>query len=495
MCDVSDKTEYDLYRDINNRTSGEVYIGVVGPVRTGKSTFVKRFMEMCVIPQIADEDEKIRAIDELPLSSDGQTVMTTEPKFIPKDGASIKLSSECDMKIRLIDCVGFMVEGALGAMENGEERQVKTPWFEETIPFSKAAKIGTQKVITDHSTIGIVVTTDGSFTGIERNNYILPEKQTIEKLKSINKPFVVVLNCQKPYSKEINFLAAKMEEEYKVRVIPANCEQLREEDIKRILRGIIDEFPITQICVRTPAWVEMLKADHWLKADALRIVEHLMENIDSIKDVKKIGTKGDEYVTAVTVDNIETSTGKVNIHFEFRNELYYQIISEMTGVNIDNEYEMINLIKRFAIQKRKVEQYLIAAENVENCGFGIITPDKSEIKLDEPIVIKNGNKYGVKLKAKVPSVNMLKADIVIEIAPIVGNKTQAEDLMEYIRGNMNDNSDGIWDTNIFGKTVGQIIDDGIIEKTHNITQENMYKISDTLEKVMNENNGLVCFIV
>lgn len=489
------KKEFDLYKDIKQRTNGEIYIGVVGPVRTGKSTFVKRFMELCVLPEMKDENEKKRAIDEMPLSSAGQSVMTTEPKFIPKDGTQISLSDIHDVKVRLIDCVGFMVDGAEKLQEDGQERMVNTPWSKESIPFSMAAKIGTERVIKEHSTIGVVITTDGSFTGIDRANYITPEKQTVEKLKALSKPFVMVLNCVKPYSKESVKLSEDLEKEYGVKVIPVNCEQLKQDDVIKIMNGVVEEFPVTEITFDTPAWVEMLKNNHWLKENVLAVANQVLDKISSVKDARLLPVFNNEFIENVEINYIDSATGKVKINFKFDKMLYYKIISELTNTSINNEYELIDMIKSLSEKKEMLNKYMDAVTRTDECGFGVVTPVKSNIVMDEPVVIKNGSKYGVKIRAKVPSINMLKTQILIEIAPIVGNKTQAEDLMEYIKSNMTTNPNGIWDTNIFGKTVGQIIDDGIYEKTHNITQENMDKIGDTLEKVMNENNGLVCFIV
>ena len=495
MSDGKENTSFNLYEDIKKRTNGEIYLGVVGPVRTGKSTFVKRFMDLCVIPEIADVNEKQRTIDELPQSSAGSTIMTTEPKFIPGESAAICMADDIKIKVRAIDCVGFMVDGAMGAEENGRERMVNTPWVKDPVPFSMAAQIGTEKVIEEHSTIGVVVTTDGSFTGIERDNYIKAEQMAIDKLKKISKPFVIILNCVKPYAKESVQLAESMKEKYGVNVYALNCEQLRKEDVDRVISGILKEFPVSQLDFYAPAWVEVLESSHWLKTRIADAALEILDHINVMKDAYREWNNTCEYIEKVDVRKVDMSTGKVEIEFKLSKDLYYKILSELTGTQINNEHELIDMIKSLSDKKNELGSFGDAISEVNLNGFGVVTPSKENIELDEPVVIKNGNKYGVKIKAKVPSINLLKTEIMVEIAPIVGSKNQADDLIEYIKGNMKDNPDGIWYTNIFGKTIEQIVSDGIYEKTHNMTAESMGKIGDTIEKVMNENSGLVCLIV
>ncbi|MDO5381862.1 MAG: stage IV sporulation protein A [Eubacteriales bacterium] len=487
---------FDIYSDIRKRTNGEIYLGVVGPVRTGKSTFIKRFMELAVLGNMRDEHERKRATDELPQSAAGTTVMTIEPKFIPSEAALIYPYEGVSMKVRLIDCVGYMVDGANGHMENGKERMVKTPWSESEMPFSKASTIGTKKVIEEHSTIGIVVTTDGSFTEIDRSSYVDAEKKTISELKALSKPFVVILNCIKPYSKETLELSKKMSEEYGINVIPVNCDQLKNEDINKIFASVLKEFPVTEIDFFAPSWMDVLPDDHWLKKELLEEAMSVLEEINSIGDAEKYKFDNDnEYIDNLKFSSIRMSDGVVDAGFSIATGIYYDILSELTGTRILNEYELISTIRDLAVNKKEYENVSGAISEVNLSGYGIVTPVRDEIILDEPVVIKNGNKYGVKIKAQVPSINLLKTQINVEIAPIVGTKNQAEDLINYIKDNTKDNPEGIWETNIFGKTIEQIVEDGIYEKTHNITKENMNKISETLEKVMNENSGLVCLIV
>ena len=487
--------EFDLYNDIRMRTKGEIYLGVVGPVRTGKSTFIKRFMDLLVIPSITDEHERNRAKDELPQSASGTTIMTTEPKFVPSEAALVCPVEGINVRVRLIDCVGYMVDGATGHIENDKERQVKTPWSDTEIPFTKAAQLGTWKVINEHSTIGIVVTTDGSFTDIGREQYAAAEEKAIGELQKINKPYIVLLNSSHPYSDETKELAKKLEEKYGVIVQTVNCDQLRKEDVDRVISGVLKEFPVSQLDFYAPAWVEVLESSHWLKMHIVDAALSILDNINVMKDAYLELNNTCEYIEKIDVKNVDMSTGRVEIEFKLSKDLYYKILSELTGTQINNEHELIDMIKSLSDKKNELGSFGDAISEVNLNGFGVVTPSKENIQLDEPVVIKNGNKYGVKIKAKVPSINLLKTEIMVEIAPIVGNRNQAEDLIEYIKGNMKDNPDGIWDTNIFGKTIEQIVSDGIYEKTHNMTTESMGKIGDTIEKVMNENSGLVCLIV
>lgn len=490
--------EFDIYTDIQKRTNGEIYIGIVGPVRTGKSTFIKRFMDLAVIPGIEDENVRKRTIDELPMSGAGNTITTTEPKFIPGEAPVICPFDGADIKVRLIDCVGFMVNGALGLYENEKERMVKTPWSEDAIPFTKAAEIGTKKVIGEHSTIGVVVTTDGSFTDIAREAYIEPESRTIKELKTLGKPFVVLLNSAKPHSAETKELAESMSKNYGVSVLPINCDQLKKEDINHILEQVLLEFPIKEIDFCAPKWVEILSSEHWLKKSLCTTALDILDSFTYMKDTRESMndiTELKEAIDSVNLSSVNLANGKVEVTFVMSPGVYYDILSELTNTEIHNEYELISIIRNLSEKKNEFDSVKEALSEVNLSGFGMVKPIKENITLDEPICFKNGNKYGVKIKAQVPSINMLKTNINVEIAPIVGSKLQADDLVEYIKGNTKDNPQGIWDVNIFGKTVEQIVSDGIREKTKNITGENMEKITSTLEKVMNDNSGLVCLIV
>lgn len=488
---------FDVYKDIQARTNGEIYIGIVGPVRTGKSTFIKRFMDLLVIPNIEDVHSKERAIDELPQSAAGKTIMTTEPKFIPKEAAEINISDDAKVSIRLIDCVGYMVDGASGHIENEQERLVKTPWFDHEIPFTQAAELGTKKVINDHSTIGIVITTDGSFGDIDRANYVQPEEKTIAELKKLGKPFVVLLNSNKPYSDDTIALADEIATKNKVPVMPMNCAQLKKDDITKIMEVILSEFPIAQLNFFTPKWVEMLPNNHWLKQDLIEAVKTILKKMALIRDVNYGNLVTDSnFVKQFKIDNIELKDGTIRINVDFDDSFYYQILSDLIGVDIKDEYQLIGTLRKLANMKSQYEKIGNAYDEVKQKGYGVVSPCMEEISLEDPEIIRHGGKYGVKIKAQAPSIHMIKADIETEIAPIVGSEEQAKDLINYIHENCKDNPDGIWDTNIFGKSIKQLVEDGIYTKVNKMTEESQQKLQDTMQKIVNDSNGgIICIII
>lgn len=488
---------YNVYKDIQARTGGDIYIGVVGPVRTGKSTFIKRFMDLLVIPNIEDVHSKERAIDELPQSAAGKTIMTTEPKFIPKEAAEIIVSDDTKVNIRLVDCVGYMVEGAAGHIENEQERLVKTPWFDYEIPFTEAAELGTKKVINEHSTIGIVITTDGSFGEIPRENYEKAEEKTIMELKNLGKPFIVLLNSNRPYSDDTVTLKEQMIEKYQVSVIPINCEQLRKEDITKIMEEVLSAFPISQVDFFLPKWAEMLENDHPLKQDMLKQIKILLKDISIIKDANANRFVTDsQYVKRLNLKNIDMKTGCISVMIELEEAYYYQILSDLIGVPIHGEYEFMATIRELAEKKKEYEKVSGACDEVRYKGYGVVTPLMEEITIEEPEIIKHGSKFGVKIKATAPSIHMIKANIETEIAPIVGTEEQAADLIQYISDNTKDNPEGIWDTNIFGKSIQQLVDEGIKSKVNKLTDESQLKLQETIQKVINDSNGgLVCIII
>ena len=487
---------FQVYRDMKVRTNGEIYIGVVGPVRTGKSTFIKRFMDLLVLPNMTDEHARERTKDELPQSASGTTIMTTEPKFVPKEAASVKLSDDVEVKIRLIDCVGYMVEGASGHIENDTERQVKTPWFEYEIPFTKAAAIGTQKVIRDHATIGFVVTTDGSVTDLPRESYIPAEEKTVKELQSIGKPFLILLNCLKPYGEEAKALKEELQQKYNAPVFPVNCEQLKAEDINEIMRQILYQFPVTEVEFYLPKWVEMLSRDHRIKQDLLEHIRRFMENMDDIRSAVSCEEKADSpYINEISVEKVEMDTGKVRVRIGFEQKYYYEVLSELTGTQIKGEYELISTMKELSAMKEELSQIKDAFADVEIKGYGVVSPKKEEIRLDDPVIIKQGSKYGVKIRSEAPSIHMIRANIETEIAPIVGNEKQAEDLVEYIRQE-SETPEGVWGTNIFGKSVEELVMDGIRSKIAMINDESQSKLQDSMQKIVNDSNGgMVCIII
>ncbi|MBO5237609.1 MAG: stage IV sporulation protein A [Lachnospiraceae bacterium] len=484
---------YDLYADMKARTNGEVYIGVVGPVRTGKSTFIKRFMNLMVLPNIEEEPVKVRARDELPMSSAGKTVTTTEPKFIPQEAVNVKINDAVDMKVRMIDCVGFMIPGAVGHEENGEERMVKTPWFDYEIPFTKAAEIGTRKVIHDHSTIGMVVTTDGSFGELPRDAYIEAEQRTIQEIRGLGKPFVLLLNSARPYANETMELAKQLEESYGVRVLPMNADQLRKEDITEILQALLLEFPVAEVDFHIPKWAEALNLESEVKTALISMAKEILNQIQVVRDVYHLEFPERQYIEKVKLDSIALDSGKINLMIHVDDAYYYQMLSDMLGVTLENEYQFMKVLKELAEKRKEYEQVADALESVKFKGYGCVTPAQSDIHIERPEVIKHGNKYGVKIKAEAPSIHMIKANITTEIAPIVGAEEQAKDLVEYIGA---EGQEDIWSVNIFGKTIEQLVEDGIRTKTGKITDESQVKLQDTMEKIVNDGNGgMVCIII
>lgn len=488
---------FHVYKDIQARTKGEFYLGVVGPVRTGKSTFIRRFMETLVLPEIKDTHLKEQARDELPQAADGKTIMTTEPKFIPKEAAEITLSDGISLKVRMIDCVGYMVNGAYGHIENDMERMVKTPWFDYEIPFTQAATIGTRKVINDHSTIGIVVTTDGSFGDIPRSAYLDAEEKTISELKSINKPFIVILNSARPYSEETAALAKELSDKYGIYVVPLDCEQLRPDDIATLLELLLEEFPVTRIDFEIPKWLELLPSSHWMKEKAVAKARRLLDSVTYMKDARFLIDDSDDSITIEsTFDHMDLSNGCVSIRFELDSSYYYQILSEYIGLPINGELSLMQNLLSLARMKQEYERVLSAMESVRAKGYGVVTPTRSEITLDEPGVIRHGNKFGVKMRAQAPSIHFIKANIETEIAPIVGSEEQARDLITYINETASQSDEGIWDTNIFGKSIEQIVDDGINAKVNQMTDDCQQKLQDTMQKIINDSNGgMICIII
>ena len=458
--DNSKNRDFDLYKDIQGRTGGEIYIGVVGPVRTGKSTFIKRFMDLFVLPFMENENEKKRAVDELPQSAAGKTIMTTEPKFIPKEAAEIMLADESSIRVRLVDCVGFMVNGASGHMEGDTNRMVKTPWFSEEIPFVDAARIGTQKVIRDHATIGIVVTTDGSIGDLERENYIEAEQTTVSELKEIGKPFVIVLNSIRPYSEETVRLKESLENEYGTVVIPVNCQQMHREDIVTVMNAMLQEFPVTRIDFFIPKWTEMLPAEHPVKAAIIQTAAGILGRIEKMRNVSSFSLGKNPAMSA----------------------------NEQAGEAFFKEIQLLNMNLSDGVVK-------IRMDAVEQKGYGVVMPGLSDIRMENPVLIQHGGKYGVKMRALSPSIHMIKANIETEIAPIVGSEEQANDLIAYIKEG-EENGEGIWTTNIFGKSIGELMEDGIRNKILQMDDECQLKLQDTMQKIVNDSNGgMICIII
>lgn len=487
---------FDIYKDIQLRTKGEIYIGVVGPVRTGKSTFIKRFMDLLVLPNIEDIHNREQARDELPQSASGKTIMTTEPKFVPKEAVEIHLDKDVAVKVRLIDCVGYMVEGASGHIENDSERMVKTPWSDDEIPFTKAASIGTKKVICEHATIGVVVTCDGTIGELERSAYEDAEEQTIRELQAIGKPFVVLVNSRRPYQESAKKAAEEISRQYGVTAIPMNCEQLREEDIHRIMEEILFTFPISEVEFYIPKWVEMLPREHRIKEDLLVHIRNMMEHMVDIRSAtRRFENPDSPYIEEMRIDDVAADSGCVKIRVQINEKYYYEMLSEITGMPMEGEYELVHTLQELAKLRGEYESVKDAMESVKLCGYGVVRPQRDEIVLQEPELIKQSNKYGVKIHAQAPSIHMIRANIETEIAPIVGNENQANDLISYIK-NASQSEEGVWGTNIFGKSVEELVLDGVKQKITAINDESQLKLQDTMQKIVNDSNGgMVCIII
>jgi len=487
-----------IYSDIETRTGGNIYIGVVGPVRSGKSTFINRFLENIVIPNIEGEAEKERAVDEMPQSSGGRTIMTTEPKFIPEDAVQIHIGENADLKVRLVDCVGYVVPSAIGYIEDEMPRMVHTPWSEEDMPFNMAAEIGTKKVITEHSTIGLVVTTDGSITDIPREEYAIAEQRVINELKAIHKPFVVLLNSTAPESEGVKALADELCEQYGVQVIPINCLEIDEKAIQKILSGVMFEFPVTGLEIKLPDWVLSLEQNHWLKENIFSSVSAAVENITHVRDVANITGKlcESEYIATADIISIDLATGSAVIRAETSEGLFYRVLAEKTGVEVHNERELMQIISDLSQTKEKYEKVKNALDEVERTGYGIVMPELGELTLEEPEIMKQGGRYGVRLKASAPSIHMLRADIMTEVAPIVGSESQSEDLVLYLMKQFEENPNEIWNSDIFGKSIYSIVNEGLNSKLARMPMDARGKLRETVERVINEGcNGLICIIL
>ena len=487
--------DFNVYKDIEKRTNGEIYIGVVGPVRTGKSTFIKNFMDVAIVPNIEDDNEVKRTMDELPQSSSGKTIMTTEPKFIPNNAVAIKIGGKADVMVRLIDCVGFMVDGATGHMEDDKERMVKTPWFDYDIPFSKAAEIGTEKVISEHSTIGVVITCDGSFTDIEPEAYNRALDKTVKELMSINKPFIILVNSLDPTSNECQALTAEIAAKYNVSTLAINCLRLNEMDVNNILENILFEFPITEIVYNVPKWLEIMDFENELMKYIVNFSKDVLSKIIKIKDIKKLKLQPDgEYIKGAQMASVELSNGKLVFNYDIDEKYYYDMLTNMTGTKIENQLQLIKMVREMASQRSNYIKVNEAISKVRNTGYGIVTPDKEEIVLENPELIRSGNKYGVKIKATAPSIHFVKANILTEISPIIGSEEQAKDLIDFI--NNKESEDNIWETNIFGKSIGQIVDEGIMTKINNLTEETQSRMQGTIEKITNDQSrGVICIVL
>ncbi|MBE7066716.1 MAG: stage IV sporulation protein A [Ruminococcaceae bacterium] len=489
---------YDIYQQIAQRTKGDIYLGVVGPVRTGKSTFIKRFMDLLVIPNISDNFERDRAIDELPQSASGKTIMTTEPKFIPNEAANITIGDHINLKVRLVDCVGYLVEEALGHLENDVPRMVSTPWFEEKIPFGEAAEIGTRKVINEHSTIGVVITTDGSVTDIRRDSYQDAEERVIQEMQSTGKPYIIILNCVDPEAETAIATKHELENKYSVPVLPINCALMTIDDITDVMQTILYEFPIGEISFYVPDWIISLDYEDSLKASLLDAIVESFTLAEKIRNVKTSSALLENYafVKKAVINSINAGDGSASIDILVADELFYKILSEKSGLEIADDKALIAMISDLGRIKREHERLESALKEVELKGYGIVMPTQGEMQLEEPEIVKQGSRFGVRLRAKAPSIHMIKADIETEIAPFVGTEKQSEELVDYILKEFEGNPSSIWSSNLFGKPLNELMGEGLQNKLNKVPDSERLKLQETIERVINEGiGGLVCIIL
>ena len=490
--------EHSIYQDIAERTGGDVYIGVVGPVRTGKSTFIKRFMEALVLPNIGEGYSRERARDEMPQSAAGKTVMTTEPKFIPDEAVAIQIDDCASLRVKMIDCVGYIVPEALGTIENGQPRMVRTPWQEEPMPFVEAAEMGTHKVITEHATIGMLITTDGSIGDISRQSYVEAEERIVGELKALGKPFAMILNSVNPTSESAMNLAYELEEKYGVPVALVSCLELDAEDIRHILELVLHEFPVAEIALHLPEWTRALDAEHPIRRSLLQSIRRCADRVNKIGDVREaFADLGEnEYIKSAEINSIDLGTGKVRISMEPIDGLYYQVISELTGFEIEGEQELIALLRRLAVVQEEYNKIEGALRDAEQKGYGIVMPDIEDMTLEEPRIVKQAGGYGVKLRAGAQSIHMIRANISAEVSPMVGSEQQSEDLVKYMLREFEEDPKKIWESHMFGKSLYELVNEGLHAKLAHMPEASRAKIGDTLEKIINEgSNGLICIIL
>ena len=486
----------EIIKSITERTGGDIYLGVVGAVRTGKSTFIKKVIETLVVPNIEDEYERKRALDEIPQSAQGKTIMTTEPKFVPSNAAEIKIE-EFTASVRLVDCVGYVIPGAKGYEDENGPRMVKTPWYDEEIPFVEAAEIGTGKVIKDHSSIGILVTTDGSFGEIERKNYIEAEERIVSELKEIGKPFIVLLNSAHPMLPETERLAQNLKENYEVPVLPINIESMKEIDMYNILKEALYEFPVIEVSVNMPEWIACLSKDNWLKKIYIEKIRESVFEIDKVRDIDNIIShfQNCEYIERSFISDVDTSTGIVTINLTAPENLYNQVLKEIIGVEITNKSQLLSLFQEYNEAKHEYDQIKSALKMVKTTGYGVASPTLEDMKLDTPEIIKQGSRYGVKLKAVAPSIHMIRVDVESTFEPIIGSEIQSKELIEYLMKDQETDPTNIWKSEIFGRSLDVIVKEGIQAKLSLMPENARHKLGQTLSKLVNKGSGNLFAIV
>ena len=495
---VQKMEERNIYHDISQRTNGDIYIGVVGPVRTGKSTFIKKFMDTVVIPHMESDYQRDRAVDELPQSASGRTIMTTEPKFIPEKAVTVRVDDSAAFDVRMIDCVGYIVPSALGYIEDDLPRMVMTPWYEEPIPFNMAAEIGTRKVITEHSTIGLVITTDGSISEIPREEYEEAEERVIRELQEIRKPFVVLLNCLEPDTEEARALASALSEKYRVPVMPVSCLDMDEEEIRSILAKILCEFPVREIQIEMPRWIASLEKGHWLREAVFTALREAGGSISRVRELSGMVRQvcGCEQIQQAELSSVELGSGLAKIQLQLSPNLFYRILGEKTGIEIHDEGALFRSLQELSAMKREYEKIRQAYEDVKETGYGIVMPDIDELTLEEPEIIRQGSKYGIRLKAAAPSIHLMRTQICTELTPIVGSEQQSEELVMYLLKEFEESPGKIWESNIFGKSLHELVNEGLHNKLYRMPDDARNKLRETIERIINDGcSGLICIIL
>lgn len=490
--------KFDIFRDIAERTGGDIYIGVVGPMRAGKSTFIRRFMELFVIPNITEPYDKQRTIDAVPQAGTGKTVMTVEPKFVPEEAVPIDLKENLSLNVRVIDCTGYPVEGAQGYTEDDETRMVRTLWYDEPIPFTEAAEIGTEKVICDHSTIGILVTTDGTIVDIPRENYVEPERKVVEKLQEIGKPFVIVLNSTDPYSKEVSDIATDMEEEYGVPVIPANCLELTHDDVVLIMEQVLYEFPVSEMTVRIPRWVQMLSSAHWLKSAIESSIKEAVSSVKRVRDIDAcvMALESADNVDRVDVERVEMSTGRAALRLEATEESFFRVLSERVGSGIADKSDLIGLLSDLVVARKTYDKFELALRELEETGYGVVEPTLDDMEFEEPEIIRQGRNYGVRLSAKGPVIHLIRTDVDAEVSPMIGSEEQGHELVAYLMEKFEDDPKKIWGTDLFGKALQDIVVESVSGKVDRMPENVKAKMQETMARILNEGSGgLICIIL
>ncbi len=486
-----------MFKDIAERTGGDIYLGVVGAVRTGKSTFIKKFMELMVLPHIENEAERARTQDELPQSAAGKTIMTTEPKFVPNQAVSVQVDDGLDVNIRLVDCVGYTVPGAKGYEDENGPRMINTPWYEEPIPFHEAAEIGTRKVIQEHSTIGVVITTDGTIGDIPRHDYLEAEERVINELKEVGKPFIMVINTVQPYHPDTEKLRASLNEKYDIPVLAMSVESMRDTDVLNVLREALYEFPVLEVNVNLPSWVMVLKDKHWLRESYQEAVQETVKDIKRLRDVDRVVAQFTEFefIEQARLAGIEMGQGIAEIDLYAPDDLYDQILKEVVGVEIRGRDHLLQLMQDFVHAKMEYDQVSDALRMVKQTGYGVAAPSLADMSLDEPEIIRQGSRFGVRLKAVAPSIHMIKVDVESEFAPIIGTEKQSEELVRYLMQDFEDDPLSIWNSDIFGRSLSSIVREGIQGKLSLMPENARYKLKETLERIINEGSGGLIAII